>query len=73
MSLPIIAATLPLCSRAASPSDIRECVFPVSGNLDLPPSIIDLAALEMEMSSKTNRERILDQATAPARRAMTPS
>ncbi|MCL1914718.1 MAG: AAA family ATPase [Eubacteriaceae bacterium] len=48
-------------------ADIRECIFPVSENLDLLPSIIDLAALEMEMFSKTNRERILDRAIAPVR------
>ncbi|MCL1912818.1 MAG: hypothetical protein FWG10_02770 [Eubacteriaceae bacterium] len=45
-------------------SDIRKCVFPVSGNLYLLSSIIDLAALEMEVFSKTNSERILDRAIA---------
>lgn len=42
--------------------DMEKVILPVSENLSLIPSIIDLAALEMDMLSRTSREKILDRA-----------
>ena len=42
-----------------------ECVLQLSENLYLIPSIIDLASLEMELLSRTSREKILARALEP--------
>lgn len=41
------------------PEDIMKCIYNISDNLDLIPSIIDLATLEMELMSRTAREMVL--------------
>lgn len=53
--------------------DIHDCIQPVGaldelkGYLYLIPSIIDLAQMELEMFSRTSRERILDKALTPVK------
>ncbi|NBJ90859.1 ParA family protein [Acutalibacter sp. 1XD8-36] len=47
---------------------IRECIVHVRDGLDAAPSVIDLAAAEMELLSMTGRERVLDRALGPVRR-----
>lgn len=44
------------------PVETGKVICPISQNLDLIPSIIDLAALEMELMSRTSRETILKRA-----------
>lgn len=44
-----------------------DCVRRVRENLDIIPSIIDLATVEMEMLSRASRERILERALRPLR------
>lgn len=44
---------------------IKECIQRVSNNLDIVTSIIDLAPMEMEMLSRSSREKILDRALKP--------
>lgn len=44
---------------------IRKCVRKLGDNLDIVPSIIDLAPMEMEMISRASREKILDRALRP--------
>lgn len=46
-------------------ADIRDCIHRLSENLDIVPSIIDLAPMEMEMISRASREKILDRALRP--------
>ena len=46
-------------------TDIRDCIHRLSENLDIVPSIIDLAPMEMEMISRASREKILDRALRP--------
>lgn len=41
---------------------LADCILPIRENLDLVPSIIDLAPLEMELLSRPSREKILDRA-----------
>jgi chromosome partitioning protein len=41
------------------PENISDCIYKISDNLDLIPSIIDLASLEMELMSRTSRETVL--------------
>lgn len=41
------------------PEDITKCIYNISDNLDIIPSIIDLASLEMELMSRTAREMVL--------------
>lgn len=41
------------------PQKAENCIYSISNNLNLIPSIIDLAALEMELMSRTARETIL--------------
>lgn len=41
------------------PEDITDCIYNISENLDIIPSIIDLASLEMELMSRTSRETVL--------------
>lgn len=43
----------------------KECVRGVRENLDIIPSIIDLASVEMEMLARAGREKILDRALGP--------
>lgn len=45
----------------------EDCVRRVRENLDIIPSIIDLATVEMEMLSRASRERILERALRPLR------
>lgn len=42
-----------------------SCIYPLTDNLHIIPSIIDLAQLEMEMQARKSREKILDRALAP--------
>lgn len=44
---------------------IRECIQQISERLHIVTSIIDLASMEMEMISRTSREKILDRALKP--------
>lgn len=44
-----------------------DCVRRVREKLDIIPSIIDLATVEMEMLSRASRERILERALRPLR------
>ena len=46
---------------------IRECIVHVRDGLDAAPSVIDLAAAEMELLSMTGRESVLDRALGPVR------
>lgn len=46
-------------------TDVRFCIHRLSENLDIVPSIIDLAPMEMEMISRASREKILDRALRP--------
>lgn len=46
---------------------IKECVQPLTDNLHIVTSIIDLARLEVEMTSRTSRETILKRALLPAK------
>ena len=48
---------------------INECVQRIGERLDIVPSVIDLAPLEMELLSRASREKILDRAIQPAREA----
>jgi chromosome partitioning protein len=41
------------------PEEITDCIYKISDNLNLIPSIIDLASLEMELMSRTARETVL--------------
>lgn len=51
--------------RDAQP--IGRCIVPVHENLDIVPSIIDLATVELEMLSRASREKVLERALRPAR------
>ena len=44
------------------PESVDRCIYNVSENLDMIPSIIDLASLEMELMSRTARESVLSRA-----------
>lgn len=57
--------TADVMKRDALP--IRECIVHVKEGLDTVPSVIDLAAAEMELLSMTGRERILDRALSQVR------
>lgn len=46
---------------------ISECIQRIGERLDIVPSIIDLAPLEMELLSRASREKILARALQPAR------
>lgn len=46
---------------------VRECIVRVRDGLDAAPSVIDLAAAEMELMSMTGRERVLDRALGAVR------
>ncbi len=46
---------------------IKECVQQLTDNLHIVTSIIDLARLEVEMTSRTSRETILKRALLPAK------
>lgn len=48
---------------------ISDCVKYLKKNLDIITSTIDLASLEMEMLSRASRERILDRALEPIKKA----
>lgn len=51
--------------RDAQP--IARCIVPIKENLDIVPSIIDLATVELELLSRASREKVLDRALRPAR------
>ena len=48
------------------PENVERCIYNVSENLDMIPSIIDLASLEMELMSRTARESVLSRALEKA-------
>ena len=48
------------------PESVDRCIYNVSENLDMIPSIIDLASLEMELMSRTARESVLSRALEKA-------
>lgn len=49
------------------PENVERCIYNVSENLDMIPSIIDLASLEMELMSRTARESVLSRALEKAK------
>lgn len=51
--------------RDAQP--IERCIVPIKENLDIVPSIIDLATVELELLSRASREKVLERALRPAR------
>lgn len=51
--------------RDAQP--IARCIVPIKENLDIVPSIIDLATVELELLSRASREKVLERALRPAR------
>ena len=48
------------------PENVEKCIYNIAENLDLIPSIIDLASLEMELMSRTARESVLSRALEEA-------
>lgn len=45
----------------------EQCTIQVKKNLDIIPSIIDLAPMEMELLARASREKILDRALKPVK------
>lgn len=44
---------------------IKDCIIELKPGLDILPSVIDLASIEVEMLSRTSRERTLERAIKP--------